>query len=174
MAEEWRDIPGYAGYQASSLGRVRSLDREVAYASKNGLRFTRKRKGKVLSPCRHSDKHPYPYAQLGKGNSLGVHVAVCLAFHGERPPGCYACHLDGNPENNIPSNVYWGTPSQNQEDRKRHGTSNQGRGHKLTPEKIAEIRARLVDGCKQSSIAKEFGISQSMVSVIKSGKRWAA
>lgn len=176
MSEIWKDICGYDGYQASSLGRVRSLDREVKVNRTNGTYFMRRVKGKVLSPGRHSNEHPYPYVAINgrSGPNVGVHVAVCLAFHGERPPGLYACHEDGDPENNIPTNVYWGTPKQNQEDRRKHGTSNCGVGRKLDADKVAEIKSRLVDGDSQDAIAADLGISQSMVSKIKSGKLWAA
>lgn len=176
MIEIWKDIPGYEGYQASSLGRVRSVDREIEVKRSNGTTFMRQMKGKVLSPGRHSDEHPYPYVGLNGhgGSNVGVHVAVCLAFHGERPPGLYACHIDGNPENNTPSNVYWGTPKQNQADRSKHGTSNSGVGRKLTADKVREVKSRLAAGESQSSIAADLGVSQSMVSMIKSGKKWAA
>ena len=36
-AEEWREIPGYEGYEASSLGRIRSLDRYLEFVGRWGL-----------------------------------------------------------------------------------------------------------------------------------------
>ena len=34
--ERWRNIPGYRGYQASSLGQVRSVDRTLANGGRVG------------------------------------------------------------------------------------------------------------------------------------------
>lgn len=42
---------------------------------------------------------------------------------------------------------------------------------KLTPEIIAEIRARLARGDYQHDIAADFGINQGRVSEINTGKR---
>lgn len=33
--ENWKDVPGYPGYQVSDLGRVRSLDRIIDSAGDN-------------------------------------------------------------------------------------------------------------------------------------------
>lgn len=44
--EEWKEVPGYKGlYQASTLGRVRSMDRVVP-GSRGG---TQRRKGRILA-----------------------------------------------------------------------------------------------------------------------------
>src|SRR5882724_6649546 len=116
-AEEWRDIPGYAGYQASSEGRIRSLDRLVNYAaSKNGCAaYSMVRKGGVLKTPPMRSGHLQ--VNLGRKAHFLVHVLVVLAFHGSKPlPGLEVLHRDGNPANNKPGNVRWGTRSENNED----------------------------------------------------------
>lgn len=50
----------------------------------------------------------------GRGRNLEVHVAVALAFHGERPfTKAEVLHLNHDEADNIPSNLKWGTRSEN-------------------------------------------------------------
>jgi DNA-binding CsgD family transcriptional regulator len=55
------------------------------------------------------------------GNTL-VHRVVLEAFIGPCPPGLQCRHLNGNPADNRLDNLCWGTPAQNTEDKRRHGT----------------------------------------------------
>ena len=45
-------------------------------------------------------------------------------------------------------------------------------GSRMTEEKVAVIKRRLLDGVKQKEIAAEFGVRQGMVSFIATGKCW--
>ena len=46
-----------------------------------------------------------------------VHRLICLAFHGDPPfEGALVRHLDGNPQNNTPENLAWGTLLENASD----------------------------------------------------------
>ena len=172
--EEWRDIPGYDGYQASSLGRVKSIDRTLNITMR-GKNTVRRHRGRVLSPGRHSEAHPYQYYQLGRGVSVGGHILVALAFLGERPVGYVVAHIDGNPENNKPDNLYNATKKENQADRLKHGTTTSGEDHpsaKLTENDVANIRQMLKHGVLQKDIARKYGISQPSVSNIARETRW--
>lgn len=54
------------------------------------------------------------------------------------------------------------------------GTRTPGRGRKkLTPEKVAAIRAGLARGEKRATLAARFGVHVSMISNIVRGKQWA-
>lgn len=44
--------------------------------------------------------------------------------------------------------------------------------HKLTWERVGEIRARYVEGARQKALAQEFGVTQAHVSAIVLGKSW--
>lgn len=172
LSEVWKSIPQYPGYEASSLGRVRSIDRVIV--DKRGR--TIRRKGQILKPYYDDDTSPYGCFRAGP-ETAKVHVCVCSAFHGEPPEGKpYACHLDGKPRNSTPSNLVWGSAQENQLHRNGHDTTTQGEAHhmaKLTTADVIDIRERALRGERQDDIAATYGITQSQVSNIKTGARWA-
>ena len=177
VTEVWRDIPEIPGYQASSLGRIRSVDRLVT--TKRG--HVRRLKGKILSPGVHSTSHPYPVYNLqipGKPRRMyPAHRLVAWAFIGPQSVGQYVCHIDGDESNNAPNNLRYGTPKSNQADRIRHGTDCRGEKSgtaKLTADQVSAIRLRLDIGERQQDLAYEFGVTQSQISHIKNEKQWNA
>ena len=66
----------------------------------------------------------------GKAIGYLIHRLICEAFHGPAPEGKKQVrHLDGNPENNKPENLAWGTGFENWADKKRHGRGYEGEKH---------------------------------------------
>ena len=122
MEEEiWKDIPGWEGlYQASNLGRIRSLDKMVW----NHQGYTLK-KGRILTPNKNTyRKTPYCYIRLCDSarklqKSLALHVLVCKTFNGPKPEhingdhNVNCMHLNGNSLDNRASNLAWGTHKEN-------------------------------------------------------------
>lgn len=135
--EEWRPVVGGEGaYEVSDLGRVRSIDRLVPVGN-----HMRRHPGRLLS--QRLNRKGYPVVGLvigGREINTRVHILVCEAWHGMRPEGMVCRHLDGNPTNNSPDNLTWGTHAENCQDAVRHGTHNRAsrtqcrRGHEYTPE----------------------------------------
>jgi hypothetical protein len=121
VIEEWRAIPGHEGaYEVSSLGRVRSLDRDV-WLSASGRKkghFIRV-KGQILRPVTQS-KYGHQCVSLSGRLQFGVHVLVALAFLGPRPAGKETAHKDGDPTNNRLENLAYKTSSDNNYDASRH------------------------------------------------------
>ena len=126
MSEEWRVIPGATRYRVSSLGRVESRARKEP---------------RILKACPARGG----YVRVGITDDHGllryrmVHVLVLEAFIGPRPD--LECrHLNGNPADNRLDNLAWGTRSQNNLDRVRHGTHQHAAqthckwGHEFTPD----------------------------------------
>lgn len=110
----------------------------------------------------------------GNGFKRSVHVLVLEAFDSLRPEGYQARHLDGNPENNHIDNLCWGTATENQRDRIRHGTSNRGEAHGLSylsEQAIQDIRSS--QGIvSQKELANKHNTTQPNISQIQSGKTW--
>jgi hypothetical protein len=102
--EEWKPVRGHRGYEASSLGRCRSVPRK--------LRDGRTAGGVVLVPW--LDKDGYQVVQLGR-RKVPVHVAVALAWHG--PPEVR--HLNGDEGDNKPGNLAWGSRRENERDKRK-------------------------------------------------------
>lgn len=101
-AEIWKTIPGYEElYEASNLGRIRSLPRATT-------------NGRVLKLYCNS-KNGYMYVSLSKDNvqkSRRVHRLVMAAFNGLND-GLQVNHLNGNKADNRIDNLEYCTQSEN-------------------------------------------------------------
>ena len=166
--EEWKDIPGYEGkYQASTLGRIRSLDRTVNSRNHYTKRlFMRRIRGVVLRPGRYC-KSGHVSVMLGR-NTAGkpVHQLVMRTFAGETPKGMEIRHKNGNPQDNRLENLHFGTRTENILDVYYQG----GVWRKLSICDVQEVRTMLAMGVKGVEIAKKFHVSERTISAIKTGK----
>ena len=120
MDEQWLPVRGYEGkYEVSDHGRVRTVP--ILHKTRGG--------GEAILPSRILTQHkrggkPGDYY---RGVSLTqrshyVHRLVLEAFVGPCPPGQQCRHLNGIPTDNRLENLAWGTPSEDNFDRIRHGT----------------------------------------------------
>lgn len=113
--EEWKDIPGLEGqYQASNLGRIRSLDRVIKRSeSKRRGEHYAKLKGKVLTQV--VGVQGYMLVPLGKKRSaVRVHRLVAMAFIPNPHDKPFINHIDGDVSNNCVENLEWCTNQENQ------------------------------------------------------------
>ena len=116
--EMWKAVPGYEGfYEASDLGRVRSVDRILDHPKNGPSRL----KGKVLKQI--PDSWGYVSVRL-RGTSFLVHVVVLRTFVGPRPFDKEACHNNGIKTDNRLSNLRWDTHRSNCADRNQMGARN--------------------------------------------------
>ena len=111
--EVWRPIPEYEGiYEASSLGRIRSVDRQVPYGG-NG--HTRSLRGRIKEPYVLDGYLRVGLWKLGKNRQVFVHRLVLFAFVGPPPAGMEAAHFpDSDRQNNHVDNLQWRTRDENQ------------------------------------------------------------
>lgn len=176
--EEWRDIPGWEGlYQASSLGRMRSLSRTINAVSRWGTPQIYKREGIVLKP--RLDRDGYLKCHLvdeSRSKHYLVHQLVCLTFHGPpRSRDHVVAHGDGVRRNCRVENLRWATQRENHGDRRAHGTHPSGEKHgrsKLDEVKVMTIRREYSQGKTQASLAKEHNVSASLISHIVNRRLW--
>jgi hypothetical protein len=167
MSEFWKPIPNYEKYEVSNLGRVKSLH----YG----------KTGKTRGIKHWTDKDGYLRVGLyrdRKQKMFLVHRLVLLAFVGECPDGLQVAHLNGQPDDNRLANLAYVTKSENESHKKLHGTDIYARGEKngsakLGEDDVREIRRRLARGETQQTIAREYGVSQAIISLIKTGRSWS-
>ncbi len=155
-----KEIPNYPNYFVTKNGKVWS-NKTKRFLSTNSLRGYKRvilcKQGKLF--CRQ------------------VHRLVFETYVGSCPKGMQCRHLDGVKYNNSLSNLCWGTPYENQMDRKVHGTFifTHGEEHymaKLTNDQVREIRSLYERGYYQREIAEIFSICRQTVSNILLRKTW--
>ena len=166
--ENWKEIKGFSGYEASDLGNLRSLN------------YKRTGMAKVLRP---SISGGYLKTMLksdeGKYRSLYVHRFVCLAFLGQKPKGLEINHKDGNKLNNRPSNLEYVTRKENVKHaydnklmRPKVGSSN-GMA-KLKESDVLEIRAHAASSGRyygRKQLAIKYGVSECTIKEVVTRRR---
>lgn len=108
--------------------------------------------------------------------SCRIHRLILEAFVGPCPEGMEARHLDNDPTNNRLDNLCWGTPKENTEDRRRHGTMAIGERigcAKLTAKDIGRIYDLYEEGHMIKEIGDIFSIDHSSTSKILRGLYWS-
>lgn len=173
MEEIWKDIEGWEGlYRISNLGNVKSLSRKVNV--RNG--HTRTTKEKILIPILQATG--YVMIFLGKNNQRSIHRLVAQAFIPNPENKRTVNHLNGIKTDNREVNLEWATYLENM----RHSFKNalhvslkgeERYNSKLTEDEVFQIlQLNSMYGLKQNMIAKEYGITISMVNVIVKMKAW--
>lgn len=105
--EIWKDIPGYEGiYQASSNGRIRTVEGKTTFTVRHGVRHWESRilKGRGDNPTTGKRVNLW---KNGKPKDFLVARLVALTFLGEPPKGYTVNHKDGNRFNNSIDNLEW-------------------------------------------------------------------
>ena len=106
MTEIFKPIPGYPGYKASQLGRIKGPSE------------------KILS----QRVDPRGYLRIGDRQCPTVHKMILLAWRGPPPPDHECCHGPQGQLCNELANLRWGTKSENAQDRIRAGNHGNYKG----------------------------------------------
>lgn len=117
MEEIWKPIKGFAGYQVSNFGRVRTYNK-VTYTARHGVRHWRNRI--LVQKLRKDNCLQVNLWRDGKSITHYVHRLVAEAFLGEASSDMTVNHKDGNRQNNHIDNLEW----LSREDNIRHGFDN--------------------------------------------------
>lgn len=98
IAEIWKDIKGYPGYQISNMGRIWSI-----------------KSNNYLSPWKNNSGYRVINIQAANGKRKGelIHRLVALAFVENPDKKPEVNHIDRNKENNRMDNLEWVTKSEN-------------------------------------------------------------
>lgn len=115
MIEEWKTIPGTGDlYQASTLGRIRSLDRIIVKLNRWGYVGELKKKGRVLKPWRDCNGYDVVYICDSNGRkAINVHRLVAKTYIDGAAIGLDVNHKDGIKTNNVPENLEWCSRKEN-------------------------------------------------------------
>lgn len=119
----------------------------------------------------------YGYVRFNGPNVTAHRVSLIIATGKPPPPGMDAAHEPVVCNNRLcvnPRHLRWATRSENCRDRELDGTQAHMRGElsgmsKLTTADVLAIRA---DTRPQETIAAQYGVTQTNISLIKSRKSW--
>lgn len=160
------DIKGYEGrYQVDENGDVYSLPRF-------GSKFKERIKMKT-----HVTMGGYRKVQFAKnGKRICVFIHRLIAEYFIPNPDGKRCvnHIDGNKNNNHPSNLEWCTQQENIIHAFSMGLMKGAKGEKASAAKLTEIQVLAIRADKRRpyEIAKDYPVSYSMVLDIVNGKYW--
>lgn len=121
----------------------------------------------------------YGSFRTGRRVSDGAHRVAYALFNRTHPDGLHVCHKCDNPRCVNPRHLFLGTRSDNMQDKVRKGRARSGnqKGEnnprsKLTADQAEQVKQLITSGRTNTEIAKQFGVSHTLISAIRRGKAW--
>ena len=176
MKEQWKEIKGNREiYEVSSLGNVRTKDREGA----RGHHV----KGHILTQRDNSNGYLRCDINItGKTKSHLVHRLVAEKFIPNPDNKPFVNHIDGNKHNNSVNNLEWCTRNENERHAWKTGlkhdiaTKGELHGmHKLSKNDVEYIRKHHVrngGNIKTGELARNFNVNPQTITDIVSERIW--
>ena len=172
--EHWKQIPGFPNYQASTAGRIRSINpRKGSRANVNGGIIG----GWVQQVSPRYSRQCVALRRDGKTFIRKVHRVVLETFRGPCPDGMECRHKNGNSLDNRLANIRWGTDAENVKDCIRHGRkksppthyAEQHHNSKMSSAQVAEIRKHKFKRGDLAVLAERFGVCSATIARIRDG-----
>jgi len=115
--------------------------------------------------------------KIGGSRYQTAHRLSWLIHYGEVPANLMVCHTCDNPRCCNPDHLFLGTQLENMKDmvsKGRHKYVVGGKSHlsRLNENDVFVIKQSLRGGISPSELAKRFGVSESTIKHIKSGRSW--
>jgi hypothetical protein len=107
-----------------------------------------------------------------KRQQIRAHRLSWQIHHGDIPPNAFVCHTCDNPACVNPKHLFLGSAADNSADMVRKGRSAKGArvaSSKLQESDVLKIRS---DNRSSTQIAKDYGVSGSMIRSIKRRQWW--
>lgn len=164
---EWRSVPDWPAYEASSDGRIRRVHRSSGAVAGRELRPLLNKKTGYLSVC---------LSERSRSKRIDIHRLVATAFHGRQPSARHlVAHNDGSRINNASANLRWATQTENLGDCHAHGTALIGSRNPAT--RISEIdvlaiRRMKATGIPRPVIAEGYGLHKRSAFRILAKSTW--
>lgn len=110
-----------------------------------------------------------------RGRLMEAHRVMAMVAHGEPPsPFHHASHACGNRPCVNPAHIRWATASENESDKKDHGTALVGERNpcaKLKEAQVAAIRTMQLY-VTDSNLAPMFGVDRKTLAAIRYNRTW--
>jgi len=111
-----------------------------------------------------------------EGREQGAHRVAWKLFRGKVAPGLAVCHRCDVRACVNPAHLFLGTPAENARDMRAKRRDRRGEKHgsaKLKHAQVRRIKTMLAeDRMYMSEIAREFGVSETTIRAIKTGRTW--
>ena len=168
-----RECPSYPGYRVTKGGVVFSFRKRKGCGRDHG--------GTVVIqdvPVRQMGQYvghgDYLYVSVSTSRgqrSIPIHTLLLDAFIGPRSSNVETRHLDGDPRNNMLSNLCYGTRAENAADRLVHGRQ---RGREVFNDAdICNIRKVWQNGESVAAIANQYAVGETTVRDVLKGKTYS-
>lgn len=172
ICEEWRDVPNFEGYQVSSLGKIRGIDR--LKQGRSGLRLTRGQELKQVP-----NKKGYPEVRLRKNGTHTrlVHKLVSSAFLVKSEGQTQINHINGVKTDNSIINLEWVTQSENQKHAYKLGLQPTRAGESnnkatITDKDVTKLKLLYNSGKTTKEVSELIGVNLSIIRQIIYGQSW--